>query len=117
LAFSISSSIAGLAGAVLAMTLSLVAPGVYTLALSFSLVTGAVLAGISSLSGVVLGGFILVLIPEISQALARLLGGAETLNNYLPGLIVSVLLILSVIFTPNGPGESLRKLREAKGKH
>jgi len=51
LAFTISSAIAGLAGAVLAMTISLVAPGAYTLALSFALVTGAVLAGVSSLPG------------------------------------------------------------------
>jgi branched-chain amino acid transport system permease protein len=108
LAFTVSSGLAGLAGAVLAMTISLVAPGAYGLALSFALVTGAVLAGISSLPGVVLGAFILVVIPEISVAIADSLGNADKLNNYLPGLIASVLLILSVIFTPNGPGEKLR---------
>jgi branched-chain amino acid transport system permease protein len=108
LAFTVSSGLAGLAGAVLAMTISLVAPGAYGLALSFALVTGAVLAGISSLPGVVLGAFILVIIPEISVAVADSLGDADKLNNYLPGLIASVLLILSVIFTPNGPGEKLR---------
>lgn len=109
LAFTVSSALAGLAGAVLGMTISLVAPGAYSLALSFSLVTGAVLAGISSLPGVVFGGAILVAIPEISDALANRLGGADKLNNYLPGLISSVLLILSVIYTPNGPGENLRR--------
>ena len=109
LAFTISSALAGLAGAVLAMTISLVAPGAYTLALSFALVTGAVLAGVSSLPGVLLGAVILVAIPEVGDALASRLGGADKLNNYLPGLITSVLLILSVIFTPNGPGENLRK--------
>ena len=117
LAFTVSSGLAGLAGAVLAMTISLVAPGAYGLALSFALVTGAVLAGISSLPGVVLGAFILVVIPEISVALADRLGDADKLNNYLPGLIVSVLLILSVIFTPNGPGENLRKHRHKKPAH
>ena len=108
LAFTVSSGLAGLAGAVFAMTISLVAPGAYGLALSFALVTGAVLAGISSLPGVVLGALILVVIPEISVAIADSLGNADKLNNYLPGLIASVLLILSVIFTPNGPGEKLR---------
>jgi ABC-type branched-subunit amino acid transport system permease subunit len=87
------------------------------LALSFALVTGAVLAGISSLPGVVLGAIILVFIPEISVALADRLGDADKLNNYLPGLIVSVLLILSVIFTPNGPGENLRKHLHKKPAH
>ena len=117
LAFTISSSLAGLAGAVLAMNISLVAPGAFTLALSFALVTGAVLAGISSLPGVVLGGLILVAIPEIADALANSLGDADKLNNYLPGLISSVLLILSVIYTPNGPGENLRKHLHKKASH
>jgi len=117
LAFTISSALAGLAGAVLAMTISLVAPGAYTLTLSFALVTGAVLAGISSLPGVVLGGLILVAIPEIADALAGNFGDADKLNNYLPGLITSVLLILSVIYTPNGPGENLRKHLHKKSAH
>jgi len=114
LAFTISSAIAGLAGAVLAMTISLVAPGAYTLALSFALVTGAVLAGVSSLPGVVFGALILVAIPEVADVLATRWGGGENLNNYLPALIVSVLLILSVIFTPNGPGEKLKRRHHKK---
>ena len=114
LAFTISSALAGLAGAVMAMTISLVAPGAYTLALSFALVTGAVLAGVSSLPGVVFGALILVAIPEVADVLATRWGGDENLNNYLPGLIVSVLLILSVIFTPNGPGEKLKRRHHKK---
>ena len=114
LAFTISSAIAGLAGAVMAMTISLVAPGAYTLSLSFALVTGAVLAGVSSLPGVVFGALILVAIPEVADVLATRWGGDENLNNYLPGLIVSVLLILSVIFTPNGPGEKLKSRHHKK---
>ena len=114
LAFTISSALAGLAGAVMAMTISLVAPGAYTLTLSFALVTGAVLAGVSSLPGVVFGALILVAIPEAADVVATRFGGGENLNNYLPSLIVSVLLILSVIFTPNGPGEKLRRHHHKK---
>jgi branched-chain amino acid transport system permease protein len=112
LAFTVSSGLAGLAGAVLAMTISLVSPSAFSLALSFSLVTGAVLAGISSLPGVMLGAVILVAIPEIADVVAHRLGDSEKFTTYLPSLIVSVLLILSVIFTPNGPGENLRKHRK-----
>ena len=112
LAFTVSSALAGLAGAVLAMTISLVSPSAFSLALSFSLVTGAVLAGISSLPGVMLGAVILVAIPEIADVVAHRLGDSENVTTYLPSLIVSVLLILSVIFTPNGPGENLRKHRK-----
>jgi branched-chain amino acid transport system permease protein len=112
LAFSVSAGLAGLAGAVLAMATSLVSPGSFTLSLSFALVTGAVLAGISSLPGVMLGAVILVAIPEIADVVAHRLGDSENVTTHLPGLIVSVLLILSVIFTPNGPGENLRKHRK-----
>ena len=111
-AFVVSSGLAGLAGALLAMTISLVSPGAYALSLSFALVTGAVLAGISSLPGVMLGAVILVIIPEIADVVAHRLGDSEKITAHLPGLIVSVLLILSVIFTPNGPGENLRKHRK-----
>jgi branched-chain amino acid transport system permease protein len=113
-AFIASSGLAGLAGALLAMTLSLVSPGSYSLALSFALITGAVLAGISSLPGVMLGAVILVAVPEVADVVAHRLGDSEKVTTHLPGLIVSVLLILSVIFTPNGPGENLRKHREKK---
>lgn len=112
LAFSVSAGLAGLAGAVLAMATSLVSPGSFTLSLSFALVTGAVLAGISSLPGVMLGAVILVAIPEIADVVAHRLGDSENVTTHLPGLIVSILLILSVIFTPNGPGENLRKHRK-----
>ena len=92
LAFTISSALAGLAGAVMAMTISLVAPGAYTLSLSFALVTGAVLAGVSSLPGVVFGALILVAIPEVADVLANRLGGDENLNNYLPGLMMIMMM-------------------------
>ena len=90
LAFSVSAGLAGLAGAVLAMTTSLVSPGSFALSLSFALVTGAVLAGISSLPGVMLGAVILVAIPEIADVVAHRLGDSERVTTHLPGLIVKI---------------------------
>jgi hypothetical protein len=58
-----------------------------------------------------------VAIPEIADAIAGNLGSGDNLNNYLPGLITSILLILSVIYTPNGPGENLRKHLHKKSAH
>jgi len=66
LAFTISAGLAGLAGALLAMTISLASPGVFPLALSFSLATGAVLSGVTTLGGVMIGSVTLVAIPEIA---------------------------------------------------
>ena len=116
LAFTISAGLAGLAGALLAMTVSLVSPGVFPLALSFSLATGAVLSGVTTLGGVMIGAVTLVAIPEIALAIANRYSGSETITTNLPGLLVSALLILTVLFVPNGPVEQLHKKRAKRDK-
>lgn len=116
LAFTVSSALAGLAGALLAMLLGLVAPMAFTLTLSFTLVTGAVLAGVSNLAGSIVGAVVLVVIPEVTDAVATHLGGSEKITANLPGLITSVLLILTVIFAPNGPQLHKRKQSGKKEK-
>ena len=114
LAFTISAGIAGLAGALLAMTTGGPSPDAFPLAISFSLLTGAVLAGITTLGGVIIGAVILVAIPEIADVVAHRLGSSESVTTNLPGLIVSGLLILTVLFVPNGPVE---QHRARKAKH
>ncbi len=114
LAFTISAGIAGLAGALLAMTIGTVSPSAFPLTLSFALLTGAVLSGITTLGGVIVGAFVLVIIPEIADVIAHRLGTSESVTTNLPGLIVSGLLILTVLFVPNGPVE---QHRARKAKH
>jgi branched-chain amino acid transport system permease protein len=114
LAFTISAGIAGLAGALLAMTIGTVSPSAFPLSLSFALLTGAVLSGITTLGGVIVGAFVLVIIPEIADVIAHRLGTSESVTTNLPGLIVSGLLILTVLFVPNGPVE---QHRARKAKH
>ena len=116
LAFTLSAALAGISGALTAITVSLVAPSVFTLSLSFLIVTGAIIAGVTSLTGVVLGAFTLVVIPELAELLAGRFSDAEAITSNLPGLLISVLLVLAVIFTPNGPQEAFHKHREHKEK-
>ncbi len=108
LAFTLSAGLAGLAGAMLSMTIGTVSPSAFPLALSFSLMTGAVLSGITTLGGVIIGAVVLVAIPEIADVVAHRLGSSESVTTNLPGLIVSGLLILTVLFVPNGPVEQHR---------
>lgn len=108
LAFTISAGIAGLAGALLSMTIGTVSPSAFPLALSFSLLTGAVLSGVTTLSGVMIGALALVVIPEIADVVAYRIGSSENVATNLPGLMVSMLLILTVLFVPNGPVEQHR---------
>ena len=102
LAFTISSGVAGLAGALLVMTLNLVTPSAFPLSLSFAIVTGAVLAGITRLGGAVVGALIIVAIPDIADQIATKAGGVERVSANLPGFITSLLLILTILFAPNG---------------
>ncbi len=102
LAFTVSSALASLAGGLFGLLLGLVTPTAFPLSLSFAIVTGAVLAGVGSLAGSILGGVVLVAIPELSGALATHLGGSQKVTANLPGLLMSSLLILVVLFMPDG---------------
>ena len=116
LAFTISAGIAGLAGALLAMTISTVSPGAFPLALSFSLATGAVLSGVTTLGGVMIGAVTLVAIPEIVGSAVSRFESSEIVANNLPGLVVSALLILTVLFVPNGPVEQVCARHEKRAE-
>ena len=108
LAFTVSAGIAGLAGALLAMTVNNVSPSAFPLALSFSIATGAVLSGVNTLGGVMIGSVALVAIPLIATSISDRWSGSENLATLLPEFIVSALLILTVFLAPKGPIEKLR---------
>jgi branched-chain amino acid transport system permease protein len=59
-----------------------------------------------------IGAVTLVAIPEIVDSVVSRFESSETVANNLPGLLVSTLLILTVLFVPNGPVEQLRARRE-----
>ena len=102
LAFTVSSALASLAGALFAILLGLVTPTAFPLSLSFAIVTGAVLAGVGKLAGSIIGAVVLVAIPELSGSLASHLGNSQKVIANLPGLVMSLLLITVVLFMPNG---------------
>jgi branched-chain amino acid transport system permease protein len=108
-AFALSAGVAGLSGGLLVMLISGVSPSAFPVSLSFSLLTGAVVTGVYNLKGVMLGGLVLVAIPEIADSLTTRIGGSEGFTATLPGFLASALLISAVMFAPNGPGELFRK--------
>jgi branched-chain amino acid transport system permease protein len=114
MAFALSSGVAGLSGGLLVMLVSGVSPSVFPLSLSFAVLTGAVVTGLYTLKGVILGALVLVAIPEIADSLVSRVGGSEGVTTTLPGFLVSALLILAVVFTPNGPGHLLKRHHHKK---
>jgi len=113
LAFTLSAGVAGLSGALLAMTIGTVSPSAYPLSLSFSLLTGAVLSGVTTLGGAIIGSVTLVAIPEVVGSIVNRLGASDGIATNLPSLLVGALLIVTVILLPNGPVEQLRGRRKS----
>ena len=109
LAFTVSSGFAGLAGVSFSATVGLVSPSGFTLSLSFLLLTGAILGGISHISGALGGAFIIVIIPTLFETWTE--EASLGVATYLPGIIVSALLLLSIALAPEGPSEAFHKLR------
>lgn len=109
LAFTISSGFSGLAGALLAISISGATPSAFPLSLSFLVLTGAVVTGLYSLRGVIFGSFIVVVVPSLIESFVTGWEESDRLTSTIPGLMVSGLLIVAVLFSPNGPADLIKK--------
>jgi len=99
--FIISSTFAGLSGALYGLR-GLVGPSVYPVSLSLLLLTAAVLGGIRSITGAFIGTVIIVFLPDWIELLIGNFELSEQVSNFLPALISSLLLILTVVINPAG---------------
>jgi len=107
--FVVSASFAGLSGALYGLR-GLVGPSVYPVSLSLTLLTAAVLGGIRSISGAFIGTIIIVFLPDWIDLVIKNFELSEQVSNYMPALISSVLLILTVVINPAGvAGTKLHK--------
>ena len=107
--FVISSTFAGLSGALYGLR-GLVGPSVYPVSLSLLLLTAAVLGGIRSIAGAFIGTVIVVFLPDWIELILGNFELSEQVSNYLPALISSLLLILTVVINPAGvAGAKLHK--------
>ena len=101
-AFAVSSLFAALAGAVFAQILEYVGPGAFGLGLSLSLLVGVVLGGRSSLLGAIIGGLLLVWLPEFVLSLSERGGWDDQITNNAPNLIYGLLVVRVVLLAPGG---------------
>ena len=107
--FVVSASFAGLSGALYGLR-GLVGPSVYPVSLSLTLLTAAVLGGIRSISGAFIGTIIIVFLPDWIDLVIDNFELSEQVSNYMPALISSLLLILTVVINPAGvAGTKLHK--------
>jgi branched-chain amino acid transport system permease protein len=91
-AFGWSAVLAGIAGSFLAIPTAYVSPDTFTFALSITLLIGAVLGGISTFWGALVGGIVVEFLPLVAQQV----------NAAAPSVVYGVALILVMMFLPDG---------------
>jgi branched-chain amino acid transport system permease protein len=102
LAFVVSATCAGMAGALLAVITALVAPGAFTITLSIALLTGAVIGGLGTLPGAIWGSLVIVLVPTYATDVATSHGLSTTIASNIPVAAYGVVLILVMLAFPQG---------------
>jgi branched-chain amino acid transport system permease protein len=110
LAFIISAACAGLAGGLTAVVSGQVSPGAFSVALSLSLLAGAVLGGLGSLTGAVYGAIALVLMPALSSNVSDRFTLSTDVQHNLPLLVYGTLLIVVMLAAPQGLQGGVRRL-------
>jgi branched-chain amino acid transport system permease protein len=109
-AFVVSATCAGLAGALLAIVTALVAPGAFTITLSISLLTAAVIGGLGSLPGALWGSLVIVLVPTYVTDVATSHGLSSSVGSNIPLAAYGALLIIVMLLFPQGIQGGLRRL-------
>ena len=104
--FVVGSGFAGLAGALYGLR-GIVGPSVYPVSLSLTLLTGAVLGGLRSISGALIGSVIVVFLPDLIEKITGNFELAPQIGNFLPAMVSGVLLILTIVINPAGAAGAL----------
>jgi branched-chain amino acid transport system permease protein len=110
LAFVVSAACAGLAGAVLAIVTETVAPSSFTITVSITLLTAAVIGGLGALPGAIWGSLLVVLLPTYVTDVATGHGLSATVGANIPILAYGVILIVVMLVFPQGLQGALRML-------
>lgn len=102
LGFGIAAALAALAGVLYALAVGSVSPEPFTFVYSIQLLAIAVIAGIRSLPGAVVGALFFIILPQFLLQFPALVP--------LTSLILGAGLIVQMIFAPQGIGGSIEQI-------
>jgi branched-chain amino acid transport system permease protein len=108
LAFVVSATCAGLAGAVMAMAVRIAAPSGFTLTLSLTLLIIVVLGGLGSLLGALLGSALLTFLHPVVTGLGQDAGLSDLRAAELAPLVLGLTMIFVILLAPAGMVGSAR---------
>ncbi|MEV6300056.1 branched-chain amino acid ABC transporter permease [Actinoplanes sp. NPDC051861] len=106
--FALSAALAGLAGGVYAFYLGYLAPGSFPVLLSIEYVVMAVVGGLGTIAGPLVGAAVIVLIIQILNTLGTQPGMPDYAPSVLSYAVYALLLVVCVLYLPRGLVPSLR---------
>ena len=108
-AFAIGASTAGVAGVVQASRVTFVSPEIFTILVSFFILSMVVIGGMGSIAGSIAGAAIIVVVPEVVRS------AVPQFQEY-RFLVFGAVLVAFMIFRPQGLIPSRRRAIELKGE-
>jgi len=109
-AFVVSAAAAGAAGAMLAISVRLAAPGSFSITLSLTLLAAVVLGGLGSLTGALLGAALLTFLPTLVTDIGTGAGLDNIQAAELAPLVYGLVMVLVILLAPLGIAGTLRTL-------
>lgn len=106
--FALSAAFAGLAGGIYAYYLGYLAPGSFPVLLSIEYVVMAVVGGLGTIAGPVIGAAVIVLLVQALTALGTQPGMPGYAPSVLSYAVYALLLVATVLYLPRGLGPALR---------
>ena len=114
-AFGLSSLYAGAGGALYLYQMSYLGPSSFDILFSFTLIVMIVLGGLGSIAGAIFAAIIMTIRLDLLNFISGIIPFGEKIGiEASRGAVFGLLLILSIIFTPQGVAGSLRKQKVAK---
>ena len=104
LAFGVSAAYAGIAGSLFMFTVTNATGSAYSLNRSIELLTGVVIGGLASLPGSLLGGLLVIFLPDWAKGWG---------DGTLAGAVYGISLIAIIAIYPSGVAGLIRRIRSA----
>ena len=111
LAFAVSAALCGMGGALFTMAVGTLSPDTFGINLAIFLIVGLVVGGVGSTWGPVIGGLVIVYVPQLTSQVNSVNGYRLTGDRPYGTLFLGLLLIVLTFVLPGGVVDGFRRLR------